>query len=136
VSVFVDTSAVLALIDAQDPRQALVQATWHDLKSRDVALVTTNYVVVETASLVQRRFGVGPAQLYFEKMVPALGVYFVDSHLHGVAVGAWMAASNRDLSLVDVVSFAAMRQLGVRQAFALDPHFAERGFECLPRGWA
>jgi predicted nucleic acid-binding protein len=48
------------------------------------------------------------------------------------AIDTWLAARRRDLSLVDVVLFLAMRQEGLTQAFALDPHFAEQGFECIP----
>jgi predicted nucleic acid-binding protein len=35
------------------------------------------------------------------------------------------------LSLVDCASFESMRQAGLRQAFAFDVHFEERGFEVL-----
>ena len=41
-------------------------------------------------------------------------------------------AGRRGLSLVDCVSFAVMARAGLRQAFAFDDHFAERGFSCLP----
>ena len=41
-------------------------------------------------------------------------------------------AGRRALSLVDCVSFAVMARAGLRQAFAFDDHFAERGFSCLP----
>ena len=41
-------------------------------------------------------------------------------------------AGRRGLSLVDCVSFAVMARAGLRQAFAFDDHFSERGFSCLP----
>ena len=47
-------------------------------------------------------------------------------HIHGMA--ALLAADRRNLSLVDCVSFDAMRQRGLRQVFAFDKHFEEPGF--------
>lgn len=44
---------------------------------------------------------------------------------------AVLAAGRRSLSLVDCVSFAAMRQYGIREAFTFDCHFGEHGFSCL-----
>jgi predicted nucleic acid-binding protein len=41
-------------------------------------------------------------------------------------------AGQRDLSLVDFVSFELMRREGIRTAFTFDRHFAEQGFECVP----
>lgn len=37
-------------------------------------------------------------------------------------------ATKRPLSLVDAVSFVAMRQANVSEAFAFDPHLAQEGF--------
>ncbi len=39
-----------------------------------------------------------------------------------------LAANRRQLSLVDCVSFAAMRELGIEHYFAFDQHFDEQGF--------
>lgn len=43
-----------------------------------------------------------------------------------------LAANRRNLSLVDCVSFEVMRDLGVKDVFAFDPHFREHGFTCIP----
>jgi len=39
-----------------------------------------------------------------------------------------LAANRRQLSLVDCVSFAAMRESGIEHYFAFDEHFDEQGF--------
>lgn len=42
------------------------------------------------------------------------------------------AVARKSLRLVDCVSFNLMRRSGIRQAFAIDEHFLEQGFQVLP----
>jgi predicted nucleic acid-binding protein len=65
-------------------------------------------------------------------VLPLLSVQWGTEPDHDSAMATLLAANRRDLSLVDCVSFAAMRRLGVSRAFTLDDHFREQGFECLP----
>jgi hypothetical protein len=48
LSVFVDTSALLALMDAGDDNHARAIATWDRLAGAGRPLTTSNYVLVET----------------------------------------------------------------------------------------
>ena len=52
---------------------------------------------------------------------------------HAFGTEALLAASRRDLSLVDCVSFGVMDRLGISTCFAYDRHHADRGFELLGR---
>jgi predicted nucleic acid-binding protein len=74
----------------------------------------------------------GAAKDLLEEIVPLLSVVWVDEATHQLAITALLAANRRDLSLVDCVSFDVMRRLRIERAFALDQHFADRGFECVP----
>ena len=130
--VFVDTSALYALVAASDADHASVTATLARLREAKAELLTTNYVSLETLSLVQRRFGVGAARALHDDFMPLLKTVWVDASLHEHGLESLLAANRRDLSLVDCVSFSAMRRLGLRQVFTVDPHFKEQGFECLP----
>jgi predicted nucleic acid-binding protein len=44
------------------------------------------------------------------------------------AAAQWRIAQRRNLSLVDLTSFDAMRQLAIRTALAFDSHFQEMGY--------
>jgi predicted nucleic acid-binding protein len=130
--VYLDTSALFALFDADDAAHEAAALTWRDLITSDVPLHTSNYVLVELASLLQRRLGLGAVDALSSHVLPWVNVFWVDESLHTHAVAGVLAAQKRDLSLVDCASFAAMRRLGLRRAFTFDPHFAEQGFELLP----
>jgi len=132
MSVYVDTSAFLAVLDADDANHEPAKQTWTGLLRARETLVTSNYVLVETFALVQHRLGMEAVRTLQEDVVPVLHVEWVGEELHQQAVGALLAANRRNLSLVDCASFAVMRRLGLRRAFAFDGHFSEQGFECLP----
>jgi len=57
MSVFVDTSALLAVLDAGDAQHPHARAAWQTLLHGDEPLVTTSDVLVETFALVQNRLG-------------------------------------------------------------------------------
>lgn len=132
MSTFVDTSALLAVLDADDAQHARATRAWYELLDSGQPLVTTSYVLVETTALAQARLGLGATHLLNEDVVPVLGVTWVDEGLHRTAMTALLTARRRDLSLVDCVSFEAMRRLGAGRAFAFDRHFRQQGFALVP----
>lgn len=133
MSVFVDTSAFLAVLHGSDAYHARAARIWRALVERDTDLVCTNYVLMETTALLQSRFGLNAVRDLADTIAPLLRVAFVTEDVHASAVAALLAANRRQLSLVDCVSFVTMRRLSVTRAFAFDPHFAEQGFELVQR---
>jgi len=132
MSLFVDTSAFFAVLDANDENHVAARHMWEDLLTQEVVLVCSNYVLVETLALVQRRLGIPAVRVLQEDIMPMLNVEWVDESLHQVGIASVLAAARRRLSLVDCVSFEIMRRLGIKTAFVFDHHFEEQGFECLP----
>ena len=51
MKVFVDTSALLAVLDADEKRHKQAASAWKRLLEEDARLVTTNYVLVESFAL-------------------------------------------------------------------------------------
>lgn len=131
MSVFVDTSALFAVLDADDEHHSNAAEAWADILSIGEPLVTTNYVLVESFAVVQRRLGSEAARTFAEDIVSVLFIHWVEEQEHERALAAFLAAMRRRLSLADCVSFEIMRSLGIRRAFAFDPHFREAGFEDL-----
>lgn len=132
MSVFVDTSALYALLDGDEHRHSDMIAAWGSVTDNERVLFTSNYVLVETFALVQRRLGLEAVRGLANAFVPLLQLVWVDEELHAAAVAALFTASRRQLSLVDCTSFELMRRLGLTDALALDIDFAHQGFNLLP----
>lgn len=129
---FVDTSAFYAVLDADDRNHPAAKIAWESMLRADATWVTTNYVLVETGALLQHRIGLEAVRLFQEDIFPLLRVEWVDESAHLGGITGVLAARRRGVSLVDNVSFITMRRLGIRDAFAFDPHFSEQGFRCHP----
>ncbi len=132
MSVFVDTSAFYAVLDADALLHPAGKITWVRLLEERGGLHTTSYVLVETMALLQRRIDVQGPRTFIADIPPVVQVVWVDEGMHRSAQHALLVASRRDLSLVDCVSFEAMRRLGLTTAFSFDQHFSEQGFQLLP----
>ncbi len=130
--IFVDTSALLAVIDRDDRFHPSASRFWEQQLSGPAAFLTSNYVVLEATALVQNRLGIAAVSLLHEEILPVIRQEWVDPPLHQRAVAALLAARRWDVSLVDYTSFELMRRSGLRTAFTFDRHFAEQGFEVVP----
>lgn len=132
MSVFVDTSAIIAVLDADDQYHAEAKAVWVKILSSKEDLVSTNYVLVETFALVQNRLGLEAVRLFQEDIIPVLEVSWVTKELHRAAAAILLSRGQRRLSLVDCASFLVMHQIDIKKAFAFDHHFKEEGFAIIP----
>ncbi len=130
--VFVDTSAFLAVFNPDDLNHSLATTIWESLLRREDQLIVTNYILLETIALAQRRHGMLFVHSFQLSAVPVLSIHWIDASIHATGVAALLAANRRQLSLVDCTSFQAMRQLGIDTVFAFDEHFAEQQFICIP----
>jgi predicted nucleic acid-binding protein len=131
VTVFIDTSAFFAILDADDQNHSAAGSIWKTLLKQSAELVCTNYILIECFALLQRRVGLEAARVFQSDVVGVLQVRWVDEALHAAGVAALLTAGRRQLSLVDCVSFELMRRLGLTTAFAFDQDFADQGFSCL-----
>lgn len=132
MSVFVDTSALFALLEPRDTNHAGAVDYLESLAPAATPLLTHDYVVVEATALVQRRLGISVVRWLHERLMPAITVRPVGPEVRTAAVSALLAANRRDVSLVDWVSFEVMRRAELREAFAFDADFPRQGFALVP----
>ena len=132
MAVFADTSGIFAHLDADDAHHHAAEKGWAELASRREVIVTSNYVLLETVALAARRLGLDAVHQFQTLFVPILRVRWVDEAFHDRAMAAMLTSGQRDLSLVDCVSFEIMRDMGLDTVFTFDAQFARRGFRCFP----
>jgi predicted nucleic acid-binding protein len=126
--IFVDTSFWIALAIEAD--QHHVEASRLLAAHPASALATSNGIRGETWTFVRRRFGHGAAVAVLDRLDHT-------SRLRVLRIGedeerdAWdwlRRHDEREYSFVDATSFALMRGLAIREAFAFDGDFAAAGF--------
>ena len=83
--VFVDTSAVLALLVEADESHGAALRVFETLRDREAALVTTSYHLVETYALLDRQFGTDACARFRADFAPLLDVVWVDAGLQEAA---------------------------------------------------
>ncbi len=132
MSIFVDTSALLAVLDADDANHARAKSVWERVLESNEEFISHNYILVETSAVLQRRLGLEAIRVFERDVVPVLRLVWVTSEVHEAAASAHLLAMRRTLSLVDCVSFEVMRRAGIRSAFVFDRHFQECGYEHVP----
>ena len=130
-AVFGDTSAFIALLNAADENHHRAERAFATLRTRKAPILSTSYVLVETYALVGRRLGLDATRSFRTDFVPLIDVMWVDEWLHNAGLDLLLDRRKRLLSLVDAVSFVAMRQGNVDEAFAFDPHFEQEGFSIV-----
>jgi uncharacterized protein len=132
MNLFIDTSAIYALLDLDDENHQLAAEAWKKILENGRRLITSNYILVETVALLQSRLGIEAVRVFHTEMVPLIHIEYVHADLHRLGVVSLLSAGKRKLSLVDCVSFEIMRQLGLNRVFAFDSHFRGQGFETIP----
>lgn len=127
MTVFVDTSALIALLDEDDQHHPEASATFRSLLGQDAELVTHNYVLVESIAVVDRRLGRESMRRLVDSLLPVLDTIWVDQAVHRAALVEHRSTGGK-ISLVDQVSFAVMRAHGIDSALAFDADFQAQGF--------
>ena len=127
--VFVDTSAVYALLDRGDGWHKAAAATLQSLRLARTEPLLTNFVVAESHALALSRLGPEIARRWLLGNV--WPVERLTEHDEARARAIIAQYTDKTFSYTDATSFAVMERLGLRRAFAFDPHFQQYGFQVV-----
>jgi uncharacterized protein len=121
---FVDTSAIVALVDRDDVTHDAAVRAYHTLVDLGYRLFTTNHVMRETFDLLHGTLGEAIARQWLEDV--ALAVYVTDATDEERARERLLLPNgNQSMRYSDAVSLSVMERLGIAEAFAVDPYFLE-----------
>ena len=129
--VFTDTSAWYALLSANDAHHGKAKRF---LEALSGTLLTSNYVVAETANLLRYRLGM-PVALEFLTMLrqtALVEVLMVTAEQHDRTIDLFEEQGSKGLSFTDCSSLVLMREQGLPKAFCFDTDFERAGVACVP----
>ncbi len=128
--VFVDTSAFLAIENHRDTRHEESLALRERLVEAGQSLVTSDYVLDESYTIIRQRAGHRIAVGFGEgiRASPLVRIEYLKLETLEQAWAIFKRFADKDFSFTDCTSFALMRRLGLREALAFDGHFAQAGF--------
>lgn len=126
--IFVDTSFWVAARMRRDAHHE--DALRLLARERDERLVTSNQVRGETWTFLRRRSGHMSAVAFLDMLgaTARVDVVTVEPDVEERALRWLRQHDEREYSFVDATSFALMRSLRLRNAFAFDGDFAAAGF--------
>ncbi len=128
MKIFVDTSAFYAALTSEDSFHDKAKKILSVLQKKESALLTSNYVLLECVSLLQKRQNAVTAKSFFSDALKNLEVIWIDETLQKHATTLWLESKDRHLSLVDCTSFAVMLRNKLTHAITFDAHFSKNGF--------
>jgi hypothetical protein len=130
-SAFLDTVGLLALWDDDDQWHAPAKEAFEKIVSGNQPMVTTSFVLPECGNAAARtRYRLEPFHL--SELLKRTGSLVSPSDQDWDE--AWQAYGRGEAGnagIVDHVSFAVMRRLGITDAFTNDRHFRAAGFTAL-----
>ncbi len=133
--IFVDSSAWLTVADVGDGNHRTAISFFARLfKGSAGRLLTSNYVLDETLTLLRTRVAQELARQFIAGVEgrPSLQQILVAPAHYRPALARFLGQGEKNWNFTDCTSFAIMRELGIRDAFAFDSDLQEAGFELPP----
>ncbi len=129
--VLVDTGAWYALTDGNDPDHEAVVAAFHENRGR---LLTSNYILDETLTLVRFRLGWGVAHRLGEEFRKGRLAHMerISPRDEEAAWNLFSTYSDKRYSFTDCTSFALCDRLKLQLCLAIDQDFRAYGLRCAP----
>lgn len=124
--IFVDTSAWYALSSVRDANHREANRTLSSLRER---LVTSDYVVDETLTLLQSRDEKLHALTFGAEVIDGAfaEIITIDTQDFARAWEIFKRYNDKDWSFTDCTSRVVMERLGIQRAFAFDDHYRQFG---------
>lgn len=126
---FVDTGAWLAVLDPRDQYHQPARTFYRRAIEQNIQFYTTNLVVAETYSLLQRRVGNRTAIQFLDLIAASHRLTRVSSTpaLEAKAEAILRKHADQSFSYVDAVSFSVVEDQNLQIVFAFDRHFDVMG---------
>lgn len=131
---FVDTGGWMACADGADPAHRRACAARDAALEADLLLVTTDFVVDETLTLLRLRLGLGAAEAWWRQIDGSARLRWerITVERFDRARQLFFRYRDKGFSFTDCTSFVVMQELRLARALATDRHFRQMGFQAAP----
>ena len=127
---FADTSALYALLNAQDAFHARVKEIFLSEIARQTKIITSNFVVDETTTLLRYRAGFPEAEKFLDIILKGeIAVIHVDTKLESKAIRIFKAYKDKAFSFTDCTSFALVDTYKINKTLSFDSDFRKYRFK-------
>ena len=122
------------MADAADPLHDASRLERDSCLQDGGILVSTDYVVDETLTLVRARLGLRAAAEWWAQIDASSRIRWerIDASRAEKARAWFFEWTDKDFSFTDCTSFVVMEELGLQRALTTDRHFAQAGFDVVP----
>lgn len=130
-SIFIDSSFWITLSDKSEKNHSRSVKLIKDFKKGNNLMVTTNFILDETFTLIRKRQGISRV-IEFRDVIAKFGRQL---QIERVTVAdeeniwKWFTRDIDKLSYTDCTSFAVMNRLGLKKVATFDEDFAKVGFD-------
>lgn len=134
--IFVDTSAWYALEVEDDTNHKHALGFLSTLRDRRYgSLLTTDYVLDETVTLLWLRHGSASGLQFLDKIhrSKSIRILWVDEVIFWETRDMMKARTDKRWSFTDFISFIVMQQMSIKDAFTFDKNFEQAGYTALPK---
>lgn len=130
-SLFLDTSFIIALEDADDQNHNNAMLYWRKFRKKPCKLVTTSYVFDETVTLLKKRLGFAKAADVGKKLLESSLVEMMHISQEDFIKGweTFLKHKDKGYSFTDCLSFLMMEKMNIKKALTFDEHFRQIGFD-------
>jgi hypothetical protein len=133
-ALFIDTAGWMACADGADPVHARCCAARDRALEAGQWLLTSDFVVDETLTLIRVRLGLGAAETWWQQIDRSSRLRWerIDSDRFEKARQLFFRYRDKHFSFTDCTSFVVMREVRLTHALTTDGHFRQMGFQVLP----
>ena len=130
---FADTAGWMACADAADVKHSAAISARDNWLEGGGYLVTTDYIIDETLTLLRFRLGLDAAEDWWHIIAASARVRYerVDTERAERARAIFFRYRDKNFSFTDCTSFVLMHEMEIRDVLTTDRHFAEAGFRTM-----
>ena len=133
-SLFLDTSFIIALEDADDQNHPPAVAYWKSFKRNPRKIIITSYIFDETVTFLKRRISHEKAAEVGNLMLssPTVELIHISEEHFDKGWRLFLKYHDKCFSFTDCISFLVMEENGIKKALTFDEHFRQMGINIEP----